>query len=952
MPRKLFAAGILVAGLCACAAIMRPAHVAKADDTKTPAKPEPWKAEDIIYAESAGQYRISPDGKWLVWVKSAGDKEKDAGCSNLFLSSLTESREIQLTRGTDNNNRPRWSPDGELIAFASSRARPKAKPDTAPAQIWLINAHGGEPWPLTELARSPRSFEWLYKDTLIYSAQEDAALYEQELKKKKDDSEIVDDEQHEPPVRLYKIGIKDKKVTRLTTNTDWIDGWSVSKDGKFAVAEHAKSLHYVFDQRVPPVTFLHNLADGSEKQIFTEGRIRPSDFEWAPDSSGFYAAAPFSTDPRFLTATIRLLYRYDVASGKITQVNLDWENGLGFELQAIPGGFLTQLAAGSRFEVARYTAEKGAAGWSWKRQSLEGEHAKNLSGFAISEDAKSIVYDYSTASKMPQAYRAQLDGTKIASPVQVTKLNEALVKGRTFAKTEVIRWKGSIDEEVEGILYYPTNYEAGKKYPLITAIHGGPQGWDSDAWDDNWAYPINLLTQRGAFILRPNYHGSGNYGLKWGESICCGKYYDLETPDINMGVDYLIAQGKVDPDRVATLGWSNGSILSISLITTYPARYKAASVGAGDVEWISDWGNVDFGESFDTYYFGKSPFEDPQLYIRKSPFFKMDKVQAPVLIFHGSADRNVPPAQSWSFFRALQYFGKTVKYVVFPGEPHGPQKLTHQMRKVEDELVWFDKYFFKTQKTPNEALKKGSLLDDALSREKIQRSGNLYGAQVTRLKLNPNKTNPDGTIPMQQTGAPVVTPQMVSRGDLSIARFEITRAQYAAFDKNYKVSPGTENFPANGISFEQAKAYADWLWKTEGTGKDWPSRIPYEDEVKDLYENRSDENTLDYWAGYAPNPDDTARLRELADTLPEPGGLLKEVGSFLGEGDEGEERIYDLGGNVAEWVMTRDGKGKVIGGSADCPADPKSGCEPQPEYIGFRVVYGNAKPAASASASH
>jgi dipeptidyl aminopeptidase/acylaminoacyl peptidase len=926
MPRKLFAAGILVAGLCAGPVILRPAYVAKADETKTPSKSEPWKAEDVIYAESAGQYRISPDGKWLVWVKSAGDKEKDARYSNLFLSSLAESREIQLTRGVDNNNRPRWSPDGELIAFASSRARPKAKLDTAPAQIWLINAHGGEPWPLTELVRAPRSFEWLDKDTLIFSAQEDPALYEQELKKKKDDSEIVDDEQHEPPVRLYKIGIKDKKVMRLTTNTDWIDSWSASKDGKYAVAEHAKSLHYEFDQKVPPVVFLHNLGDGSEKQIFAEGRLRPSDFEWAPDSSGFYAAVPYSTDPRFLTATIRLLYHYDVASGKITQVKLDWENGLGFELQAVPGGFITQLAAGSRLEVARYTAEKGAAGWSWKRQSLEGEHVRNLGSFTISEDAKTIVYDYSTASKLPQAYRAQLDGTKIVSPVQVTKLNEALVKGRNFAKTEVIRWKGSNDEEVEGILYYPTNYEAGKKYPLITAIHGGPQGADLDLWDDNWAYPLNLLTQRGAFILRPNYHGSGNYGLKWGESICCGKYYDLETPDINMGVDYLIAQGKADPDRVATLGWSNGSILSISLITTYPARYKAASVGAGDVEWLSDWGNVDFGESFDTYYFGKSPFEDPQLYIRKSPFFKMDKVQAPVLIFHGSADRNVPPAQSWSFFRALQYFGKTAKYVVFPGEPHGPQKLTHQMRKVEDELAWFDQYFFKTAKPENAAVKEGSPLDAAFKAKNITRTGGDYGLSFT----------PKGGA----KGKSVLIPEVVKRDDFEIGRFEVTRAQFAEFDKNYKFDAGTENYPANGIALEQAKGYAAWLSKL--TGQTW--RIPNESEASRLYEAKEGENTLDYWAGYTLNPDDALKLAKKVAELPGSAQLLKPVGSFAGQGKEGEELVFDLGGNVAEWVLTPDGKGKSIGGSADQAADARASHEPGSAYIGLRVVRDEAKP--------
>lgn len=937
MSRKL---SFLFSALVSCA-IAAPLFGA---DEKAASKTSPWKPEDIIYSEVVTAISLSPDARSVLWIKSEGDKEKDERVSNLFLNRIGDDQGIQLTRGSNTVSFPRWSPDGEWIAFISSRPRANAKPETDKTQIWLINAHGGEPYSLTELAHGPRRLEWLDKDTLLFSAQEDPSAYELAQKKKKDDSEVVDDADHELPVRLFKISVKDKKVIRLTANTDWIEQWAVSKDGKYAVAVHAKSLHYTFDQKVPPITMLHNLTDGTKKQIFTEGRVHPSALSWVPDNSGFYATAPFSNDPKFLTATIQLLYFYDVASGKVVQVPLDWENGAGRDLHATSDGFLSALAAGARDDIAHYTREKSGDNWTWKRATLQGENARNIQSMEVSEDGKTLVYLASAANRMPQLYSAQLNGDQLGTPTQLTKLNESFLKSRTFTKSEVIRWKASNGEEVEGILRYPANYEPGRKYPVITAIHGGPTGADTDAWRDSWAYPYSLLTQRGAFVLSPNYHGSGNYGLKWVESICCGKYYDLETPDINMGVDYLIEKGLVDPDKVATLGWSNGSILSTSLITTYPARYKVASVGAGDIEWISDWGNVMFGDSFDSYYFGKSPMEDPDLYIRKSPFFKMDKVQAPVLIFHGTADVNVPPSQSWSYFRVLQYYGKVpVKFVVFPGEPHGPRKLTHQMRKVEEEMAWFDKYFFKTAKPENEAVKSDSPLHVLIRGNRAANENGAYGILAEGAKHH---------------GMKALIPETVLRGELNVGRFEVTRIQLAesrlmahpeqsttsceTFRESY--SP-QGNRAASDVTLEDAQRYVKWL--SEWTNQKW--RLPYEDEVKALYENRDGENTLDYWAGYAPNPEDAKRLRQKAAELRGAVPLLKEVGSFRGQGKEDEEPIYDLGGNVAEWVLTRDGKGKVIGGSADCPADPKSGCTPAPEYTGFRVVRGEVKPAAGQS---
>jgi dipeptidyl aminopeptidase/acylaminoacyl peptidase len=656
--------------------------------------PKVWTADDLLLSQDTRSFRVSPDGRSVAWIQTEMSTATGRVVSNVYVEPTRGGSPLQLTRGNFTVSDLQWSPDGKRIAFQSTRPLPDgstAGSHPASSQLWLIDVRGGDAWPVTKLERSIDDFVWKNRDTVLFSAAEAPSLYEQQARERKDDSRVVDDSANESPVRLFALAVATQQIRRLTTNTDWIDSFAMSPDGTDVMTVHKRSLSFGYDQTTPPITRLTNLVTGMSRVIFDGVHTIPYSATWARDGAGFYFSNDSTTSTRYRTATIGELDYYDVATGLTIPVDRSWTRGVAGNFRATPDGIIVTLNNGVVVQPVRYTRRRGEMRWT--RESLRGARADHSFDIDISPDAHAIAYRYTRANVPPQLFGATLTGVQISDDIQLTDLNPSF-KQKPQPKTEIVHWKGARDEEVEGILTYPLGYTAGSRYPLVLTIHGGPALADVDEWKQTWSYPRLLLNQKGAFTLQANYHGSSRYGLYWIESICCGNIYDLETPDLERGIAYVVDRGLADTARLGTLGHSYGAILSTQLTTIDP-RFKAASVAAGDVEWFSDWGNVHFGASYDNYYFGASPWENPELYVKKSPVFRFKNVRTPTIIYQGTEDTQVPPGQGWTNFRTLQQLGNVpVRFIIFPGEGHSPGKYVHQRRKVDEDMAWFDRYLF------------------------------------------------------------------------------------------------------------------------------------------------------------------------------------------------------------------------------------------------------------------
>ena len=273
--------------------------------------------------------------------------------------------------------------------------------------------------------------------------------------------------------------------------------------------------------------------------------------------------------------------------------------------------------------------------------------------------------------------------------IQITRSNPFL-SDLKLANQETISWNSLDGMEIQGVVTYPTRYSKSARYPLILQIHGGPEGVTLDGWNTSTGYPVQLLASEGYVVLQPNYRGSGSSGVDFSK----GDHNDLggmEYQDVLHGIDHLINNGVVHPDKIGTGGWSYGGYFSALGATTYSHRFKASMVGAGLTNMISFMGTTDIPYEMSIVHWNSWWFNEMELHWDRSPLAHINKAKTPTLVIHGMKDNRVHPEQGLELYQALKIKGVDTELVLYPREPHGLTERAHQLDYIERLVGWYNK---------------------------------------------------------------------------------------------------------------------------------------------------------------------------------------------------------------------------------------------------------------------
>jgi dipeptidyl aminopeptidase/acylaminoacyl peptidase len=644
---------------------------------------------------------VSPDGKWVAYTVATPDMDANRNASNIWLVSTSSGAPIQLTQSGQDSS-PVWSPDGKMIAFLSSRA--------GESQVYLLSMDGGEAHPWTSISTGVDIVKWSPDGkTLAFTSGVYPDCKDDACNKKRDE---------EKEKNKVKAHVAEHLLYRHWTH------WNEGKRGHLFVVPAPTSLEQA-EASGKPV----DLTAGADYDVPPDQRGGESDINFSPDGKELCFTAV--TDPVEAISTNGDLFLVPTAGGsqpkKIT-TNPGFDGNpvyspdgkyIAYHAQSTPGYesdrwrvMLYDRASGQSQNLSeKFDRSANELAWSADSKTIlflaenetlqpvyamaatQGAEPKKIvadsfnTGLSINSKGSMIAFERTSLSMPAEIFAASSDGTNVR---QLTHHNESILANLEMNAPEAFWFVSGDGVKVQAMLIKPPNAEAGKRYPLLVLLHGGPQTMWSNAWGYRWN--AQVFSAPGYVTLMINRRGSTGYGQKFTDEITNdwgGKAY----VDVMKGIDAAVAKySYIDGAKVAAAGGSYGGYMA-DWIATHTNRFKAIISHAGIYDKVAMYATEELW--FEDHDMEGTPWSAAENYKKWSPSTyaaDLGKYKTPTLIIAGERDYRVPYTQSLEFFSALQRQGVPSKLVVFPDEGHWVLKPQNADFWYKTFLDWLAKY--------------------------------------------------------------------------------------------------------------------------------------------------------------------------------------------------------------------------------------------------------------------
>ena len=645
-----------------------------------------FQSEDIFNLEYVSEVQVSPNRKYIAYVRRSNDIMSDSSRANVWLASVDGKSHRPLLSSKKSYYSIRWSPDGSRLAYLSNE---EGKP-----QLYVRWMDTGQTALVTNVTSSPSNITWSPDGKYIaFTMSVDAKEKPLDVKmpKKPDGAKWSPSFQYITKARyqadgrgvlepaythIFVVPAEGGTARQLTSGNYHHNGrLSFSPDGNKIYFSANRSDNWEYEPvegDIFSVDIMGNIAQlTSDKGLESSPVVSPDgkhiayarrdDEKVMYKNSYLYVMKSDGTDAQNLTKDI---------DNSVS--NFHWKNNKHIYFQQSVRG-LAQVDVVSLSGKVK-TVASGLGGTTLGRPYVFGTYH--------------AVGDVVAYTKGRTDRPADLFVTT-RSERQLTALNEDVLGHKQLGEVKEIVYQSSIDgEEIQGWYILPPNYDSTKTYPLILEIHGGP----NLAYGPVFTAELQRMAAEGYVVFYDNHRGSTGYGERFA-LLLQGKYSsEYDFSDHMSGVDALIEKGIADPERLFITGGSAGGIASAYAIGL-TNRFKAAVVAKPVINWLSKVLTADSGLYQIPFQFPGKPWDNVEHYWKRSPLSLVGNVTTPTMLITGVEDKRTPMSETEQFYQALKLQKVDSVLVKVPGSPHGiASKPSRMIGKVENILAWFKKY--------------------------------------------------------------------------------------------------------------------------------------------------------------------------------------------------------------------------------------------------------------------